>query len=83
MGQEPVEAAAEEGLESLLESFQSRLPELADRVMVFVDWAYVVRGVQGFQRGRSVNVARPALKLARRRRLIRTYIYDGRLGRPA
>ena len=69
-------------LDDLLAAFPARILEVADRVMVFIDWAYVVRGAQGFQGSRAVSVARLALKLAGRRRLIRTYLYDGRLDNP-
>ena len=64
-----------------IRSLQSQLVESTDRVMVFVDWAYMLRGVQGLSEGRAVDIAQLASTLAGRRRLIRTYVYDGRIDR--
>ena len=71
-----------EGLEDLVRLFRGPFLEVVDRVMVFVDWAYVTRGSQVLSQGRTVDVVALSSKIAGRRRLLRTYVYDGRIDSP-
>ena len=66
-------------LENLVEMLQAQSSQAVDRVMVFVDWAYVIRGVQEIPNHQLVDVGKLATTLTGRRRLIRTYFYEARI----
>lgn len=70
----------DEELERFLKSFQASVPDWTDRLMIFIDWAYVVACVRDIPgETRVVDVGKFASVLARGRRVIRTYLYDGKI----
>lgn len=62
-----------------LDQIKTALPPISERVMIFIDWGYVVAGVRDHQEKGAVDIQKLASKLVGTRRLIRTYIYDGKI----
>ena len=87
-GSGPVAEAADEPENTAVESTPdqpSPLPfatDIAERVMIFLDWGYIIAGTRDHQEDGPVDIKKLALKLAGKRRLIRTYVYDGKIESP-
>ena len=69
-------------LDYYIESLRLTVPDLSEKVMIFIDWAYVVNGARDLGETRLIDIPKFVAKLSGRRRLIRTYLYDGRIDNP-
>ena len=68
-----------------LDLVRTLIPDLAGKVMVFIDWAYLLNCLNAIRSGTDtgiIDVAKFGAKLVGRRRLIRIYVYDGKIERP-
>ena len=68
--------------DDLVRLIQSAVPLVSERVMVFLDWGYLATQISQRWTASRLDVSKLGLRLARGRRLLRTYMYDGKIEGP-